>query len=182
MNPLTLTLASPDETEAFGRALALAAQSLCAEGSPLPVMGLRGDLGLGKTTLARGLVAALPGGERAEFSSPSFTLCNSYPTTPPVLHADLYRLPDGCGLPDELADELDTWDEAAGRALLLLEWPERLAAPLPDCVDIFLDYGPQPLENLDIPGQPCERERLVKLTAHGEAACRLAAALAGALR
>ncbi len=55
---------------------------------------LRGTLGSGKTTLTRGLVAALPGGEDAEVASPSFTLCNIYPTRPALLHADLYRMGD----------------------------------------------------------------------------------------
>lgn len=52
---------------------------------------LRGPLGSGKTTFTRALVEALPGSASAEVASPSFTVCNHYPTIPPVLHCDLYR-------------------------------------------------------------------------------------------
>lgn len=48
---------------------------------------LRGPLGSGKTTLTSALVQALPGGDAAEVSSPSFTLCNHYPTTRPYCTA-----------------------------------------------------------------------------------------------
>ena len=88
---------------------------------------LQGDLGAGKTTLVRLLVEALPGSERAEVSSPSFTLCNSYATTPEVLHFDLYRL-EPWQDDDDLADALEM---AENRDLLLIiEWPERMKESL----------------------------------------------------
>ena len=141
----------------------------------LPALYLYGDLGAGKTTLVRGLAAALPGGDQAEVASPSFTLCHEYPTCPPVFHADVYRLPQGSDLPEEL-------DEAEG--LLALEWPERLAASAltPDRLDVELrpcpaelgaELGADPSENLDIPAQACERKRLARMTAHGDRARRL---------
>jgi len=74
---------------------------------------LHGPLGAGKTTFVRGFVEALPGSEAAEVSSPSFTLCNSYPTRPAVLHCDLYRsedlTPDGtlANLPEEVDEALE---------------------------------------------------------------------------
>ena len=73
--------------------------------SGIAALLLRGPLGSGKTTLTRALVEALPGGDQAEVASPSFTLCNYYPTTPPVMHCDLYRSPGS--LPDEIAEGLD---------------------------------------------------------------------------
>ena len=107
-------------------ALALAgAFRTCADtrpGAPLPVVLLMGDLGAGKTTFIRFLVEALPGGENAEVASPSFTLCNVYPTTPQVQHFDLYRLPPGGS--DEMLEE--SLDNMAG--LILIEWAEYLPA------------------------------------------------------
>ena len=91
-------------------------------GAPLPAILLMGDLGAGKTTFIRFLVEALPGGENAEVASPSFTLCNVYPTTPQVQHFDLYRLPPGSS--DEMLEE--SLDNMAG--LILIEWAEYLPA------------------------------------------------------
>ena len=52
---------------------------------------LHGPLGCGKTTLIRALASNLSGAENCEISSPSFTIYNSYPTNPPIVHCDLYR-------------------------------------------------------------------------------------------
>lgn len=87
------------------------------------VITLSGDLGAGKTTLARGLLAAL--GLEGEAPSPTFAIVQTYgppETRLPVAHVDLYRIDD----PDE-AEELGL-DELRGDHLLLVEWPERLGA------------------------------------------------------
>lgn len=165
---LTLVLDSPEATMRLGGLLGRALGQ-CPLGV-WPALYLFGDLGGGKTTLVRGLVAALPGGDEAEVASPSFTLCNEYPTRPPMLHADLYRLSEGSALPEELEEAAD------GHVLLALEWPERLAPPARarDRLDVALaPYGADPAENLDILSQPCERKRLARLAAHGELARRL---------
>ena len=60
---------------------------------------MEGELGAGKTTLVRGLVEALPGGQDAEVASPSFNLVNLYPTQPETAHVDLYRC-EGAPLDD----------------------------------------------------------------------------------
>ena len=101
-----------DLGEALGRKLA------DAENRP-GMMLLYGELGAGKTCFVRGLVRALPGGSEAEVSSPSFTVCNSYPTRPEILHCDLYRTSGD--LPEETEEALDRG------ACVLIEWPERLA-------------------------------------------------------
>jgi tRNA threonylcarbamoyladenosine biosynthesis protein TsaE len=108
------------------RALSLDENGLRAIGARLAsvlrtgdVIALSGELGAGKTTLARAILEGL--GHRGEVPSPTFTLVQTYPDLDvPVAHADLYRL----ALPAEAeALGLDDWllDGA-----LLLEWPERL--------------------------------------------------------
>lgn len=146
----SLVLATLDDTRRLGRLLAM----LLRDAPVVRLCLLHGDLGSGKTTLARAVVEALPGGEKAEISSPTFTLCNSYPTSPPVLHADLYRCP--AGAPDELWDALDD-----GKSLCLVEWGEALPA-----ADL-------PKEYLDIRLNSCEEKHLVTLRAGGPAAQHL---------
>ena len=81
------------------------------------VIALSGPLGVGKTRLARGFLAAL--GHEGEVPSPSFAIVQPYEELdPPVWHVDLYRIED----PSEI-DELGL--DAAGGAVLLVEWPER---------------------------------------------------------
>ena len=120
-------------------------------GEQVHIILFYGDLGSGKTTFTRGFIEALPGGESAEVSSPSFTLCNSYPTTPSVIHCDLYRS-EGA-LPDEVDEALDTES-----GLVLVEWAERIAAEN------------LPPKRLDIRFQVCKNNRLVTLSAYGKAA------------
>ena len=101
MDAFTFVLESLDDTARLGTLLA----GMMQNAPQVRALLLQGDLGSGKTTLTRSLVAALPGGDQAEISSPSFTICNNYPTCPPVLHCDLYRCP--ASLPDEVWDALD---------------------------------------------------------------------------
>lgn len=147
---MTISLADPGMTVLLGQGLG----TLFKTGAGPAVILLYGALGTGKTTLTRGLVEALPGGDQAEVSSPSFTLCNSYPTTPPVLHCDLYRTESG--LPDEVDEALET-----NAGLVVIEWAQRIPAS-------FL-----PPERLDILLQPCKSSRLAKLVPHGQAAGRI---------
>lgn len=84
---------------------------------------LAGELGAGKTTLARGFLEQL--GYRGEVPSPTFNIVQSYDPPElclPVWHVDLYRLES----PDELF-ELGL-DEARRDAVVLVEWPERMGA------------------------------------------------------
>lgn len=81
------------------------------------VVELRGDLGAGKTTLARAIIAAL--GHAGEVPSPTFTIVEPYDhLSPPLVHADFYRLEH----PRE-AVELGLDDYRDG-AVLLAEWPD----------------------------------------------------------
>ena len=82
------------------------------------VVALSGELGAGKTTLARAILAAL--GHRGEVPSPTFTIVETYDALdPPMVHADFYRLDN----PRE-AEEVGLEDYREG-AVLLAEWPER---------------------------------------------------------
>src|SRR3954471_698433 len=105
-----MILGSEEETAAAGAALAAAAR----RGD---VIALSGPLGVGKTALARGFIAAL--GHRGEVPSPSFAIVQPYEELdPPVWHVDLYRIEDASEI-----EELGL--DSAADAVLLVEWPER---------------------------------------------------------
>ena len=103
---------------------------------PNDVVALTGELGAGKTTLARAILAAL--GHVGEVPSPSFAILEPYPSPPlrlPVVHADFYRLAD----PAELAElGLDEWREGG---ILLAEWPDHVGGfgDEPGCLGIALE-------------------------------------------
>ena len=89
------------------------------------VIALQGDLGAGKTALARAVIRALAADETLDVPSPTFTLVQTYETRLPVTHLDLYRLRS----PAEL-DELGFAEQLAG-SVTLIEWPERAGDRLP---------------------------------------------------
>lgn len=136
--------------EAGMRALGARIAALLAPGD---VVALSGDLGAGKTTLARAILEAL--GHRGEVPSPSFTLVQTYPDLDvPVAHADLYRLErpsevEALGLDDWLAD-----------GALLVEWPERLGAAFwPERLWIRLDGAGGPDRRLTSHASPAWKGR-----------------------
>jgi tRNA threonylcarbamoyladenosine biosynthesis protein TsaE len=115
--------ASPEQTEAFGARLATALPS--RDDAPA-ILYLAGDLGSGKTTLARGFIHGL--GIVDEVRSPTFALLEPYAgETRSVLHLDLYRLLD----PAEL-EALGLRDWAQPHMVWLIEWPERGGTRLPE--------------------------------------------------
>lgn len=83
---------------------------------------LQGELGAGKSVLARGIARGLGVDPQVPITSPTFTLMNHYPARLDLYHFDLYRLSG----PDELI-ELGFADYAYGSGVALVEWPERLA-------------------------------------------------------
>jgi tRNA threonylcarbamoyladenosine biosynthesis protein TsaE len=115
---------SPAETAAIGEALA----GCLRVGD---VVLLHGDLGAGKTTLAKGIAAAL--GVEDVVSSPSFSLVNEYDTrlaaaVTRLYHLDLYRLRSE----DDLASIGFDDFMAPADGITLVEWPERASTALPE--------------------------------------------------
>jgi tRNA threonylcarbamoyl adenosine modification protein YjeE len=86
------------------------------------VVTLTGDLGAGKSTLARSIVRQLVGDESIDVPSPTFTLIQYYTAVGniEICHADLYRLQDE----DEIYDL--GFDDMKDNAIFLVEWPEKL--------------------------------------------------------
>jgi tRNA threonylcarbamoyladenosine biosynthesis protein TsaE len=108
---------------------------------PGDVITLSGPLGVGKTALARGYIAAL--GHKGEVPSPSFAIVQPYEELePPVWHVDLYRIED-----DSEIDELGL--DAASDAVLIVEWPDRADnRPWPDALRLALAFGRDGARNL----------------------------------
>jgi tRNA threonylcarbamoyl adenosine modification protein YjeE len=110
--PEPLLLADDDATAALGRRLAAALK-------PGDLLLLEGDLGAGKTALARTIVRTLMADPELDVPSPSFALVQPYEgNSVSILHTDLYRIRD----PREV-DELGLFDRP--ETIVLCEWPEQ---------------------------------------------------------
>ena len=119
--------ASEEETIALGERLA---RELPRRATVL----LIGNLGAGKTTLAKGLVKGLGAANPEEVSSPTFTLIHEYGSPATVYHVDLYRLESAREVASLGLDELFDRD-----ALVLIEWGERFPDLMPaDRIEIRL--------------------------------------------
>lgn len=144
------------DTQAFAERLARALQALTPKAHAL--IELRGDLGAGKTTLARHLLRAL--GVEGRIKSPTYAVVETYTTAGPpalqVAHFDFYRFND----PEE-------WEEAgfrelfAGPGLKLVEWPDKAGdrLPAPDLVVA--------IQSLPDAGETGHSPRRVMLHGHG---------------
>ncbi len=120
----------PDEAAAAALAGRLATQARQGD-----VYALFGDLGAGKTSFARAFINALPG-EPEEVPSPTFTLVQTYRRGGlEIWHVDLYRLG---GAEESLELGLE---EGYTQGAMLIEWPERLGALLPETrLDLAFAY------------------------------------------
>ena len=100
------------------------------------VVGLKGELGAGKTTLARAIIRAAAGDRELIVPSPTFTLVEVYETPRGSFwHFDLYRL--------EAAEQVYElgWEEALAEGIALVEWPERLGKLLPKHLSVTLEVA-----------------------------------------
>lgn len=125
-----LRSASPEQTRAIGRELGRSAP-------PGSVLALSGELGAGKTQLAKGVAEGL--GVESVVNSPTFVLMNEHVGRLRLYHIDAYRLAD----PEE-AVAAGLLDEREIDGLTVIEWADRLDGWLPlDRLDLALDAGPQ---------------------------------------
>ena len=112
---------SAEETIAWGRKL--------AERLRVPMLILlSGELGSGKTTLTKGIVAGLHAAQEDEVTSPTFTLVHEYGSVKKIFHGDLYRIESFHDF-----ETLGLEDVFAQPGILILEWSEKfpLRAPWP---------------------------------------------------
>lgn len=149
----TVHLTSEAEQIVFGELLA-------TQLMPGMLVFLDGELGAGKTTLARGIAWGL--GHSGAVKSPTYTLVEPYESLRiPLYHFDLYRLGD----PQEL-EFLGVGDYFRDDALVVVEWPER-------------GVGYLPLPDLEIHIAVDEGGRVLTLTAQSDVAVRCADAVLG---
>ncbi|MFZ0638173.1 MAG: tRNA (adenosine(37)-N6)-threonylcarbamoyltransferase complex ATPase subunit type 1 TsaE [Candidatus Acidiferrales bacterium] len=105
---------STEETIARGKELASKMRA------PLLVL-LSGELGAGKTTLAKGIISGLGAAREEDITSPTFTLVHTFTGPVKVYHVDLYRVSEV-----QEFDSLGLEDLFAEPAIVLIEWPERM--------------------------------------------------------
>lgn len=125
------------------------------------VLALKGELGAGKSELARAIIQQMCPKE-TDIPSPTFTLVQTYESDSkiPLWHFDLYRLAE----PDDVF-ELGI-EEAFIEAICLIEWPERLAGYLPDrtlTIEINYDASANGGRRLILRGNPAWQNRLSEI-------------------
>jgi tRNA threonylcarbamoyladenosine biosynthesis protein TsaE len=132
---LALQLDSAPATEAAGADLA---RAIIAEQPDSLCVFLQGELGAGKTTFARGFLRGC--GHTGRVPSPTYTLVEPYDCGDyRVIHMDLYRLQDGAEL-----EFLGIRELTGPGSILLVEWPERAAAELPNKdLEVLLKVVPE---------------------------------------
>ena len=149
--PISIVLQGEADTIRLGEDLALALK-------PGDCLALVGDLGAGKSTLARAFIRAVADDADLEVPSPTFTIVQSYPLRIPVAHLDLYRLSDISEM-----DELGI-DEILSDGICLVEWPEIASNALPANSTITLrleQHGNGRLAVIDSP--PKQKARLQRV-------------------
>ncbi len=119
MQKAAIVTTAPEETHSAGMAFATLLR-------PGAVVALRGDLGAGKTTFVRGVIAGL-GGDPRDVSSPTFALVNTYTIPGGVVHhVDAYRIKSEAEL-----DEMGFDEYIDGSAIVMVEWPDVALTRLP---------------------------------------------------
>jgi tRNA threonylcarbamoyladenosine biosynthesis protein TsaE len=133
----TVRTASVEETVALGERLGRAA-------APGDLVCLWGDLGAGKTQLAKGIARGL--GIRDTVNSPTFILMNEYTGRMPLFHVDLYRLADAA---DALAGGVI--DDRQIDGVTVVEWPDRMGDILPvGRLDVVIDGSGDEVREIEL--------------------------------
>ena len=132
---------SYEETIAKGREIA-------AILSPPMLVLLTGDLGSGKTTLAKGIISGLGAAREEDVTSPTFNLVHQFQNHCKVYHVDLYRVENFHDL-----ESLGLEDALAERAIVIIEWSERFTfrSDWPR-VEIHLDHAGGDARRITISG------------------------------
>ena len=123
-----IRLPRSDDTFALGEALGRSVE-------PGTVIAVRGDLGAGKTLLAKGIGAGLA--VPTSVQSPTYVIVHLHPSGRlPLWHADLYRLSG-----EEELEQLGVDEAIEGDGVVVIEWPDRVEGWLPaDRLDILLEH------------------------------------------
>lgn len=149
---------------------------------PKDVLQLHGQLGAGKTLLAKGYVHSATGDTTLQVTSPTYLLTNTYPSSkavngvyPTIYHMDLWRLDDASSRP--IVDFQDVFQNH----ISLIEWPDRLNHLEPrERLDVFLEYIPSKdgQASVDDPwgfgsvnvdeGMNCSPGRYARFVPHGQ--------------
>jgi len=113
---------------------------------PSATIALHGDLGSGKTTFVKGIVAELMGIPFDAIQSPTFTLMNLYEGPLPIYHFDLYRLKSA---EEFVAKGFVDFFESDG--ICLIEWPDRIASLLPKTTQhVTLSHVDEQTRRIDV--------------------------------
>ncbi len=144
MDSIQLTSISEAYTKQLGKDIAIALQ-------PGDLVMLSGDLGVGKSVLARAIIRFLANDDLLEVPSPTYTICQSYNTNPPIFHFDFYRIADS-----EEATEIGL-QEALQDGCAIVEWPQNALEGV---------VLPSDWIEIDIT-QETENERIVSLSGNG---------------
>jgi tRNA threonylcarbamoyladenosine biosynthesis protein TsaE len=154
----TICSKSADGTIALGEALG-------SRLGPGDVVALFGELGSGKTTLAKGIARGAGVGE--EVFSPSFTLIHEHRGRAPFYHVDLYRLTGA-----EDVEQLGLEEYLYGQGIVVIEWADRARSLLPaERIDIALDFAGDDRRAIQISGTSERMQKIVGLVVSDAGAC-----------
>ena len=127
------------------------------------VIGLIGELGVGKTQFIKGLAAGVGVGNPTYVSSPSFTLINEYTGRTPFYHIDLFRLNA-----EKEAEELGLEEYLNGDGVTAIEWADKIPSLLPkELLWIQMSYSGKQTRSIEIVGKGKRYEELLKSCGFG---------------
>ena len=146
MAEMLITTNSPEETRALGEKLSVGLHAG-------DVVILEGELGAGKSELARGIAIGI--GVTETVTSPSFTILNVYESGRcPLYHFDWYRLES-----EEELYELGMDEYLGGDGIAVVEWAERCPDAVPEgCVRVRLEAAGAECRKIEISGLRCPEE------------------------